>query len=180
MVSPTNSQLAYTSLGATAAGGMLQTVGGISEGLSKGRQMRYQAGVSRENAKIALQNRDYAYQVGESEAIQYGLKHAQDKGLFRATRGASGVDVGSGSSVDVAEGMRDIGRMDMDTIRRNAARVAYGHTVKAYEAGTQAELYEMGADDAVKAGYLKGSGSLISTAGSVADKWLQMGQYGLR
>lgn len=180
MVSPTNTQLAYGSLGASAGGGLLQSIGGVMEGQSKSAQYKYQAGVALENRKIALSNRDHAYAAGESEAIRYGMKSAQDRGMLKAQQGASNVDVGGGSARDVREARDDISRMDMGTIRANAARVAYGHEVKAYEALTQAQLYEMGAGDAERAGYIKGAGSLISTAGSVSDKWLQMGQYGLR
>lgn len=180
MVSPTNSQLAFGSLGASAGGGLLQSVGAVNEGLSKSRQYEYQAAVALQNQKIALNNRDYAYAAGESEALKYGMKSAQDRGLLKATQGASGIDVGGGSAKDVRESRDDISRMDMSTIRANAARVAYGHEIKAYEALTQSQLYGMAADDAERAGYLKGAGSLISTAGSVSDKWLQLGQYGFR
>lgn len=167
------------SLAASTAGGVMQSKAATMEGDAAYKRMMYQAGVAGENKKIALANRDYAYTVGESEALQYGLKARGDAGILRAQQGASGVDIGGDSSTLVREGQRDITKMDTATIRRNAARVAYGHEVKAYQEGEQAKLYKMSAQDAKAAAKIKSRASLISTAGSVSDKWLQMNQVGV-
>jgi Tfp pilus assembly protein FimV len=133
----------------------------------------YQAGVANLNSQIALQNRDYALSTGETEAKRYGMQAAQRMGAIRAGIGASGIDIGSGSKADVQTSQQAVSRIDLDQIRNNAARKAYGFEVEATQDTAQANLYTKAASDAKSAGEIKALGSLISGAASVADKWYQ-------
>lgn len=171
--------LATVSMGASAAGGLTSAFGGYESGQAASQMYGYQSAVAQLNSKIALQNRDYALATGEQQAQSYGTGAAQRFGAIRAAQGASGVDVGSGSSLDVQAGQRRATAIDLNTIRTNAARVAYGYEVQSTQDKAQSQLYDMASSDAAKAGGIKALGSLISGAGSVSDKWLQMGQYGL-
>ncbi len=66
----------------------------------------------------------------------------QIKGLIgsqRASFAAQGVDVGSGSAVDVQEDTARQGELDALTIRTNAAREAWGYTVESEGETLQAE-----------------------------------------
>jgi hypothetical protein len=170
---------------------------------------KYQAGVAEQNRIIAKANANYARDVGEVEAQQSGMKSRYEVGEMIASQGASGLDVNKGTGTKVRESMIDIGYYNQALIRSNAAKKAYGYEVEATEHEAQADVYrytaEMNEEQAKnaltaadftmqalplqqRAMQLAGTteslgiaGSLVSTVGSVASKWIQgknMGMWG--
>lgn len=171
--------LASASIGSTAAGSILGAAGAKESGEAQGRMYDYQAGVAQLNKQIAEQNRDYAVQTGEREASIYGMKARQQAGAIRARQGGSGLSVNFGSAVDVQESQAEIAKLDLATIRRNAARTAYGYTVEATQDEAQSQIFKMAGANARRAGSINAAASLISGAGSVSSKWLQAKQTGV-
>ena len=177
MASP--AALAGISIGTTAAGSLISAYGQKKQGEATGDMYSFQAGVAQFNKKIAEQNRDYAYKVGESEATTYGIKARAQGGAIKAAQSGSNLDVNSGSAVDVRESQKEVSRMDLATIRNNAARVAYGYSVEATSQDLQSQLYGKAAANARAGGNIAALGSLISGASSVSSKWLQASQAGI-
>ncbi len=171
--------LAGVSLAGSAGGGILGAFGAQQSGAAARQMYQYQSGIAMMNRQINLQNADWAIASGESQAVNAGMKARAIGGQIRAAQGASGIDVGSGSSEDVRAGQKLVSDIDVSNIRTNAARVAYGFQTKAATDEAQANLYQMAGTNAEEAGRIKALGSLVSGAASVSDKWLQMGQYGL-
>lgn len=167
------SNLSGFGLGASVAGSAISAFGALAGGQAQSRQLQYQAGVADLNSKIALQNKDFATATGEVTAQRYGMAAVQRAGAIRAGIGASGIDIGSGSKAQVQEGQQTIAGIDLAQIRNNTARKAYGFDVEATQDTAQAGLLRSAAGDAESAGEIKALGSLVSGAGSVADKWYQ-------
>ena len=167
--------LAAVSMGATVAGTGISAAGNLMKGNAQAGMYGYQAGIAQLNQKIALQNRDYAYATGESEAAKYGMAARQRMGSIVAHQGASGLDIGGGSATQVREGQQFVTGIDLATIRNNAARRAYGFEVEATQDAAQSQLYTKAASDAKTAGSIGAVASLVSGAASVSDKWLQWG-----
>jgi hypothetical protein len=168
---------------------------------------RYLAGVADINKEIAKANAIYSRDVGEVEAQQAGMKAHADMGEMIAQQGASGIEVNSGSSTRVRESMTEIGQYTQTVIRSSAAKKAYGYEVEAVQYGSQAEIYrytaqqhEAQAENAITASEMTKSslglqqqamanvdtakninimGSLVGTAGSVANKWTEGSYSGL-
>jgi hypothetical protein len=168
---------------------------------------KYQAGVADINKEIAKGNAIYSRDVGEVEAGQAGMKAHADMGEMIAQQGASGISVNSGSSARVRESMVEIGQYTQSIIRSSAAKKAYGYEVEAMQYGAQADVYrytsqqqEAQAENAMTASDITKSslglqqqamsnvdsakninimGSLVGTAGSVANKWSEGGYSGL-
>lgn len=177
MVSPT--ALGGLGLGANVGGTILSVLGVKQSGAAQKDMFNYQAGVAEAAKTIALQNRDYAITSGETEAGMYGLKARNVAGRIRATQGASGIDVGGGSSLDVQRGQQFVTGLDMNQIRANAARKAYGYAVEAAGDEAQAGAYRSAASNVEKATRLNVASSILSGVSSVSSKWLQGQQYGL-
>ena len=165
---------------------------------------KYQADVADINKEIAKANATYSRDVGEVEAQQAGMKAHAEMGEMIASQGASGISVNSGSSTRVREGMIEISKYTQDVIRSSAAKKAYGYEVEAVQYGAQADVYrytaqmnEAQAENAMtakgiteqsyglqqqamsnvsKAEGINIMGSLVGTAGSVANKWSE-GSY---
>lgn len=166
-------------LGASLAGGLLSAFGAEKSGQASQRMYNYQAGIARVNADIDRQNSEWTLTQGETQATQYGMKAAQQRGQIIAAQGASGLDVNSGSNVDVQRSQKAITDIDMAQIRSNAAKTAFDYRTKATTDENQATLYTMAGENAKEAGDLNALGSIIGTAGSVSSKWLQGRQMGM-
>jgi len=166
-------------LGTSLAGGLLSAFGNYQSGVANEKMYNYSAAVADINSKINMQNSDYALNVGERQGVQYGMKAAQQRGKIITGQAASGLEVGSGSAKDVQDSQSTVTRMDLDTIRSNAAKTAYDYRVAATSAQNQAAMDRAAAFNAKRAGNLGALGSLIGTASSVSSKWLQGKQAGL-
>jgi hypothetical protein len=166
-------------LGATLAGGILGAVGAQKQGESQQQMYNYKAQVSKINADINRQNAAWARDKGEKEATQYGMKAAQQRGQIRATQGASGLDVNSGSAKEVQRSQEKIKDIDMSTIRENAAKIAYDYETKAVMDENQAELDKMGGEYAKEASNIKSIESILGSVSTVSSKWQHGSSIGL-
>lgn len=155
---------ASMALGVVGAG--VQAMGSIQEG-------NYRAQVAENNAKIAGYNAQLATESGEIEASNQGLKTRAQIGEQKAAQGASGVDVNSGSAVDVRVASDILGMTDALTIKSNAAKQAYGFLTQ------QTSLLAEAQQDRT-AGKIGAFSSLISGAASVTGEWARYNsQYGM-
>ena len=166
-------------LGGTAAGGLLSAFGSLMQGSSNKNMYDYQAGVARLNQQIANQNAEFAIQTGEQDATKFGLKAGERMGQIKTTQAASGLDVRSGSAVQVRQSQATLDQMDLDTIRSNAAKTAYNYKVQGTMAGAQAELYSQAGKNSVVAGGIGAASSILGSAASVSSEWLQGQRVGL-
>lgn len=171
--------MTMVSMGMSAAGGLLGAGSAKQSAAAESRMYDYKAGIALQNKRIEEQNRDYAFKVGEQEAGRYGIKARQNIGSIKAAQSGTGLDVNTGTAAQVRESAHDIAAMDMATIRQNAARQAYGYSVKAWEAGQEARLYGMASENAKAAGKTNAIASLLSGATSVSSKWQQAKQTGI-
>jgi len=167
------------SIGSSAIGGLLGASGTKQSARAESEMYQYRAGIALANKRIEEQNADYAFKVGEQEAMRFGVKTRQNLGSIRAAQSGSGLDVNFGTSAQVRDSAHDLAAMDMSTIRQNAARQAYGYKVKAWEAEQESKLYGMAANKAKAAGNINMFSSLISGASSVSSKWSQAKQTGI-
>lgn len=168
-------------LGASLGGGLLSAFGAHQAGQRQQDMYNYQAQVAKINADIDKQNAAYARNKGEIEAQQYGQKAAQQRGQIVVAQAASGLDINSGSAVDVRRSQGTLTRTDLNQIRSNAAKVAYDYDVKSTMDLNQATLDTMAGENAAKAGNINAMSSILGTVGSVSSKWMQgntMGMWG--
>jgi len=195
------------------AGQMLSTMGQAyqmdvqsAEYGTRANMSDYQAGVAQMNKKIALSQADAARASGDVEAGEKGMQWRSAISNAKAAQGASGLNVNTGSAVNVRESMIELGNFDQTTVRANAAKVAYGYDVEAAQDEAQGALYTMTAglermqasaatmganitrmalpleqqasDIAKTSGEIGVISSLVGGAGSVASKWSQASTAG--
>lgn len=149
--------LAQVDLYTKAAGTIAQTVGSFANA-------RYEKQTNRVNAQIAEMQAQDAIQRGKSDEAKHRAKVQQTKSSQRASFAANGVALDEGSPLAVLVSTDYVGEVDAATIRENASREAWGHSVKASN-------YRAAADASNP--YLAGSSTLLTGAGTVADKWYQ-------
>jgi hypothetical protein len=157
-------------------------------------QGEYQKEVADTNARIADVQATDAITRGEKDANLVGRKTKEIVGAQRAALGASGVDVNSGSAVDVQSDTKARGAADELTIRNNAWREAWGYKVESQNATKAGQYAQMAGENTARTtiltgglnalGYgLKGAGYLAGGFGggrrTGADEGLGYGGYGL-
>lgn len=166
-------------IGSSLAGGVLGAYGSEMSGQRQQQMYDYQAQVAKINSQIDLQNRDYALNVGETQAGIEGMKASQQFGQIRAAQGASGLDVNSGSASRVQASQRTITGIDLTQIRANAGKTAYDFSTKSVMDTNQAALDVMAGANAKQAGDIGAISSILGSVSSVSSKWMAGKQQGL-
>lgn len=154
-----------------AAGAVASAGAAVYSGNAQAAQAGYQAQVAANNATIAQQNATYALQAGAAKEQASRIKTAALVAQQKAIQGASGLDVNSGSDVDVRGSTNVLGELDALTIRNNAAREAYGYGTQGSNFTAQAGLDRAAASNDATSGYIGGASSLLSSASSIGEKF---------
>lgn len=116
---------------------------GVSGFRSEKQAGDYNSQIAAQNAALADQSAADAKQRGEIEARKHSLKVRAMIGDQRASMAAQGVNVNSGSSLDITSDTANWGAYDAETIRANAAREAWGFNVQATNYRNNARLSRM-------------------------------------
>ena len=167
------STLQMISAGTSAVGAVSGAVGSMNQGNAGYSSGMYQAAVARNNATIAEQNALEAGRVKEGVQRQ---KTAQTIGAMRASMAGRGIDIGSGSPLNLQADTRIAGELDALTIRNNAERMAYNYRVQSGDFAANSALLSSQADNALRAGRTNALTSIVGGASSVAEKWLKWKQ----
>lgn len=153
----TAASLQTASLVMTGLGAVTSAYGAYQQGQAQGAAMEAQAKI------YEAQAADSQRRASREERLMRE-QGARIKGRQRAVLGASGINLSTGSPMDViADTQRSI-EMDAWTIRENAGRESWGYQ-------SQASVSKAGASNARQAGYFGAGSNLLTGAGMVADKW---------
>ena len=125
--------------------------------------------------QLAQQMADAAAVTATQEGqVQQQQKANQEDVLIgqqKAGLAANGIDVGSGTAVDLLADTKAAGEFDQLTITNNAARTAQGFENQGINYQNQAVVNEQESAAALQGGELKADSALITGAGSVANSW---------
>lgn len=108
---------------------------------------------------------------GDKESAQMAKKVKQTVGAQRAALAAQGVDVDSGSAIEVQEDTQLIGAKDALTIKNNAWREAWGFKVQAIQMGAQGEFAKMAAGNQARNTMLTGGLQSLQYGAMAAHQW---------
>lgn len=156
-------------LTALAAG--LQVAGQIKQGDAASQAAAYNAQVAANNAKLATKNASIIAEEGEQQTAQAQQQTKAKVGAILANQGASGVDVNSGSAVDVRSSAAELGELSAINIRSNAVRQAYGQQVQAAGDTGQSQLDKSESGSDAVGGFLKGGSTLLSGGADAYTKF---------
>ncbi len=150
---------------------MISAVGSLVGGMAQSSADSYRAQVARNNAVTSDQNAAYSEQAGSAQATQAGMRAAAKQGAVKTSLAANGVNVNSGSAVDVQAGQRETGVTDAATVMTNAELQSYGYKTQATNFEAQAGLD----DDAASYAPI---GAAFGALGSLAGSSSQNGGLG--
>ena len=143
--------------------------GAVAAGYQQVQQGRFQQGVADYNARVAENEAEETRNAGVEEENKQRQKTAQLLSKQRAQLGASGVDLTSGSALQIQQDTQTLGEVDALRIRSN-----FENQATSLETG--ADLTRTEGANARSAGFGRAAGTLLSGAGTalgtgVADKW---------
>lgn len=167
--------LAITALVVGGIGAATSAGGAAESGQATANAAGYNAQVASNNATIANQNAAYATSAGITQAASKSLQGAATGGRIKAAQAASGVDVNTGSAVDVQKSQREISKLDTETVLNNAELQAYGYRSNATNFTATAGLETEEEEQAPIGADIGAAGGLLSSASSLGSKWSQSG-----
>lgn len=156
----------------------VQAISSIAGGEAASSNANYMAQVAKNNAVIAQQNAAYAGQAGSEAATNESLKGAGTGARIKTSQAANGVDVNSGSAVNVQESQREASSLDTAQTMNNALLKVYGYQTVASNETAQAGLDTAEAGQDETAGFLKAGGSLLGGASGVSNPFSSL-SFGL-
>ena len=160
--------LLITSIASTAIGTVTAAAGAARQASAQRQQAEYQAQVAENNAITARRLADDSLRRGQIEEQRSRQQTRQLQSRQTAALAASGVDVASGSALDIISDTAAVGEIDALTIRDNASREAWERRVQAQEFTQQGALF--GAEAAASSS-LAPVGTLLTGIGGIADRW---------
>ena len=158
----TASSLAGLGADAGYLGTGVMALGQLQSSQAQSESAKYNSEVAANNAAISQQNAQYAGAEGEEQA---GAKEEQTRaqvGAITSAQAANGVDVNSGSNLDVKSSASELGELDAINIRANAARQAYGYQTQAANDVAQSNLDKYEAEQASEAGGIGAAATLLT------------------
>lgn len=123
----------------------LSAVNSFSQSKAQKSQGDFQAQQLDANARIADISADDAIKRGESDAKAHRRRVRLQIGEQRAAMAAQGLDLESGSALDIQKDTAGFGAEDELTIKNNAFREAWGYKVKAEDLRSSATFTRLGA-----------------------------------
>lgn len=171
--------LAIGGLVASAGSGIMGAMGASQKADAEAASYNYKAAVARNNSIIAERNAAAATSAGAVKAQSNDLKTKNLIGTQLVTQASNGLDVGSGTNVNVRQSAQDLGHLDTLTILNNAAKNAAGFKAQGMNFTAEAGLDTASAENAKTAGEYGVATSLLGGASSFADKWSGYSQKGI-
>lgn len=148
-------------------------LGSIAQGRQSSASAKYNSEVQSNNAEIASRNATLAGQEGAANAAIEQQKTRANVGAIKSAQAANGVDVNTGSAVDVRSSASELGELNAITIRNNAVKTAYGFQTSATSDEAQSQLDKEQAKYDTEAGDINAGTTLLSkgASGSQSGLW---------
>jgi hypothetical protein len=169
MCEPTT--IAMASLAMTALGGGVSAYGQVQQGKAAEGQANYQAAVGRNNAIIAERQARDSEERGAADELAQRRQTAAVLGKQRAGMAANGVDLSSGSPLDILGDTAAFGELDALTVRSNAAREAYGFRAQGSQFTSDAAAQQIAGRNTRKASYIGAGSTLLTSASQAGGNW---------
>ena len=141
-------------------------------------EANYRSQVDVENAKRAEYLAEDAEKRGKTEQRKEEIRTQLAMGALRAGVAANGVVVDEGSSMDMLVDEAGAGKLRELETKNNADREAQDFRIRSDQFTSNAALTQVAGTNKANAARSKATGTLLSTAGSVASKWYKFSTAG--
>lgn len=170
--------IAAVGLGLSAVSTAVGVMGAKNAADAQAANANYQAQVAKNNQIISSQNAAYTMQAGNAKAEDESLKGRARQGAVLTALAANGLDVNSGTPVDVEKTQKETDALSTQRVVDASQLQAYGYRSQGVNFGAQAGLDTAEAGQAKSAGNLAMVGGLLSGASSVGLNYAKLSQSG--
>lgn len=153
----------------SGAGMAASTAGAYKTAAGQKAALKYQANVAANNAEMADAQAQAAIVAGQREEQAVRLKTASTLADQKAIAAANGVDIGSGSPLELMASTKIFGEDDALTVRDNANRTAWAYRQQGRGFRNEAAMDRSAAGSISP--WMSAGTSLLTSAGAVSDKW---------
>lgn len=154
--------LAGVGTAASYLGTGIQALGALQKGQASSQAAKYNSQLAERNAQIADQNESWAIQEGEQNTEQKEMQTRATVGSIRSAQSANGIDVNSGSNLDVQSSAARLGELDALNIRADAARKAYGYATDSANQKAKSNLDKYESDQDALGGYIDAGSTFLT------------------
>lgn len=151
------------------AGTGLSAYGSYQQAQGQRTAAKYNAAVARVNAKVAEFKAQDAQDRAQIEAENIGRAQASMRGKQKAAIAANGLDLSSETAGSILNATDFYGLQDQANVISGGEREAWGYRVQGANYRSEAEMQSSRARSISPFG--AAAGTLLSGAGSIADKW---------
>lgn len=130
-------------MGATGALAFSQVASGYSQASAQRAEGDYQKSIFDINARFAEAQAKDAIKRGDKEAIELTKRAKRLIGSQRVSLAAQGIDIESGTALQIQEDTAELSEADAMTIRNNAWKEAWGYRVQAFDFRNRGEFAKM-------------------------------------
>ena len=163
------SAVAAAAAASTAAYSIASSGGSAVQGYSEAQTASYQSEIAQQNQQLALLNAQEAQAQGQSDIQQKQQQTSAQIGGIKAAEAGSGIDVNTGSALDVQSSAAALGELSALNIGYNAQTKANSYIGQANVDTAQSQLYQSQIPLDIAGGLLNPNSSLIGTVGSTAN-----------
>ena len=160
--------LGVAGIASNIAGGFMGAAGARQAANAANMSYAYQAQVAANNAMLANEAADRTLASGAAAAQDMSLKGAANVGAIKAGQAASGIDVNTGSAVNVQASARERNQLETQRTMENAQERAWGYRTSAQSDTAQAQLDLMSGKNALAAGETQALSSEVGGLGTGA------------
>lgn len=155
----------------------ISALGTIAQSRASAASAGYNAKVAAQNADIAKTNAGFAGGQGERDVGAAGAKTKATIAATLANEAGSGIDVNTGSAVDVRQSEAKLGMLNALDVRSQAAQKAYGFQTESASDIGQSQLLRKQQSSDTTGGYLNAGATVLGGVGKAAQytNWLQNG-----
>lgn len=133
-------------MAATAALMITQLGGAFAQSEAQKAQASFQESQAKINSMFAEMQYNDALRRGDKQARQYQKQASKIVGSQKATLAAQGIDIDVGTAADIQEETREAIALDVNEIRNNAYRQAFGFKQESLSQKFQGEIAKMTGD----------------------------------
>lgn len=161
----------------TAASGVATMMSSSSQASALRSQGAYEQQIYESNSRLAMVQADDAITRGNRDATEQLKQTKKLIGSQRAALAAQGIEVGSGSSLDIQQDTAAMGASDALTIKNNAWREAWGFKNQALDYSSKGALAGMTAKNQAKNTILTGGLTFAKDAASAYSSYQNTKYY---
>jgi hypothetical protein len=159
-------------VGIMAVSSAVSAYGAYKQSQAQKQSAQFNSDVAKQNQRVAGVQARQAGEQGQAREDAYNAKLRTLMGTQTTQLAGTGVDVSSGSALDIRADTAGLGARDISTIRGDTVNSVWQARLAGASAADQSKLYQFQAD--TTSPWLAATTSALGSASSIGSSWYSM------